>query len=241
MADSRSLEVQLRSDGETVAGFLARPLAEGVYPGVVVIQEWWGLVDHIKEICMRLARQGYVALAPDLFHGQQAAAPDEAMRLSGSLTDAGAQRDLNAAIGYLKGQAFVNPAKIGAIGFCMGGRLCLLFTGQTRDLAASAVWYGNIFNRELNDRQPRHPFDGVPNIACPLIGVFGEADAAIPMDHVNQLREALQRNNKTFEIYSYPGAQHAFGNDTNPDRYAPEATQDGWAKTLAFYEKHLKG
>lgn len=241
MADSYSETVELKSGGEKVPGFLSQPIAPGVYPGVIVIQEWNGIADHIKEVCIRLARQGYVALAPDLYHGTIGRTPEQNRGLSQNLDDVVAYRDLSAGIDYLRGRPGVRGERIGCIGFCMGGRQSLLLACQNQNLAAGVVYYGSIYSREITAKQPKHPIDLVPGLACPLLGIFGEADAGIPMEHVGRLREALTRHKKTFEIHSYPGAQHAFANDTNPERYHPQATQDAWAQTLAFYQKHLKG
>lgn len=240
MADSFSQMVKFRSGRGNIGGFLAQPIAPGVYPGVIVIQEWAGIVDHVKEVCMSLARQGYVALAPDLFHGTIGRSPEQNRGLSGNVDDAVAYRDLSGGIDYLRGQPFVRGERIGCIGFCMGGRQSLLLACQNKHLAAGVIYYGSIYTRELTAKQPKHPIDLVPSLACPLQGIFGEADAGIPMEHVGRLREALTRHGKTFEIHSYPGAQHAFANDTNPERYHPQATQDAWAQTLAFYQRYLK-
>ncbi len=240
MADSFSSTVEFPGNGQALSGFLSQPVEEGVYPGIIVIQEWSGLLDHIKEVCMRLARQGYVTLAPDLFHGRIGRSVEQNQQLSGGLDDGGALRDLDASLAYLQGLPMVTKDRIGSVGFCMGGRLSLLFTENNQALRAGAVFYGGVFNREITEAKPKHPFDLLANIRCPLLGIYGEADASIPMDHVAKLREALTAGNKVFEIYTYPGAQHAFGNDTHADRHDPQATQDAWEKTMKFFGKYLK-
>ncbi len=240
MADSFSSVVEFKKNGQTISGFLAQPVNEGVYPGIILIHEWAGLVDHVKEVCMRLARQGYAVLAPDLFHGHIGRSVEQNMQLSGSLDDAIALRDLDAGLNYLQGLPFVIKDRIGCIGFCMGGRLSLLFTEHNQALTAGVVFYGSIFNREVTENKPKHPYDLIANIRCPLLGIYGEADAGIPIDHVAKLREALTSQSKTFELYTYPGAQHAFQNDTNPEKYHPEAARDAWDKTLKFFKEYLK-
>lgn len=240
MADSFSSLVEFKSNGQTISGFLAQPVKEGVYPGIILGHEWAGLIDHPKEVCISLARQGYIVLAPDLFHGRIGRTVEQNMQLSGSLDDTIALMDLNAGLDYLRGLPSVRKDRIGCIGFCMGGRLSLLFTEHNQTLAAGVVFYGNIFNRAITEKTPKHPYDLIANIRCPLLGIFGEADTIIPLDHVAKLREALTSHRKTFELYTYPGAQHAFHNDTSPDRYHPEAARDAWDKTLGFFEKHLK-
>ncbi|MBI2849151.1 MAG: dienelactone hydrolase family protein [Chloroflexi bacterium] len=241
MADSFSMMVSFPGDGEPISGYLAQPLIEGEYPGVIVIQEWAGLVDHIKEVAMRLARQGYVALAPDLFHGQVGRTLEQCMQLSGALDDRIAFRDLTAGFRYLQTLPMVDSQHIGCIGFCLGGRQSMLFAGRNQDLRAAVAFYGRIFNPAITDRSPVHPIDLAPQIRCPFLGIFGEADTSIPMEHVAKLREALEKNNKTFEMYTYPGAEHAFANETNAARHNPEATKDAWDKTLAFFRRYLEG
>ena len=240
MADSFSSTVEFQGNGQALSGFLSQPVAEGVYPGIIVIQEWSGLMDHIKEVCMQLARQGYVTLAPDLFHGRIGRSVEQNQKLSEGLDDEGALRDLDASLAYLQGLPIVVKDRIGSVGFCMGGRLSLLFTENNQALSAGVVFYGGVFNREITEAKPKHPFDLLANIRCPLLGIYGEADESIPMDHVAKLREALTAGNKVFEIYTYPGAQHAFGNDTNTDRHDPQATKDAWEKTMKFFGKYLK-
>lgn len=237
MADSYSSTVQLKSDGVALDAFVSRPLTEGNHPGIIVIQEWNGVVDHIKEVTMRLARQGYVAIAPDLYHGEIARSPDQAMRLMGGLSDPQVVRELNGAVAYLREQG---SPRVGVIGFCLGGRLSLLLACHNRDLSACAIYYGSPVSRELSEKQPAHLVDLVGNINCPVLGIYGELDAGIPLDVVGRLRDALQKAGKNADIHTYPGAQHAFLNDTNPDRYHADASRDAWEKTLAFLAANLK-
>ena len=240
MADSFSSMVEFQSGNETIKGFTSQPVKEGIYPGIILAHEYSGLLDHVKEVCMHLARQGYVVLAPDLFRGRVGHSPEESTQLSRSLDDTIALRDLNAGFDYLKRQPIVSKDRIGCMGFCMGGRQSLLFAGHNPALAAAVVFYGNIFNREITPKTPKHPYDLVANIRCPLLGIYGEADGSIPMEQVSKLRELLSSHKKVFELYTYPGAQHAFHNDTNPERYHPEASHDAWGKALKFLEKYLK-
>ncbi len=237
MADSYSTTVQLRSDGVTFDAFVSRPLVEGNHPGLIVIQEWNGVVDHIKEVTMRFAREGYLAIAPDVYHGEIAKSPDQAMRLMGGLSDPQVVKDLNASMAYLRDQG---SPRIGVIGYCLGGRLSLLLACHNRELSACAIYYGSPVSRELGEKQPAHLIDLVGNIDCPVLGIYGEEDAGIPLEVVGRLREALQKAGKNASIHTYPGAQHAFFNDTNPDRYHAEASKGAWEKTLGFLEANLK-
>ncbi len=222
--------VEFPVDGGSCPGYLARP-AEGTYPGVVVIQEWWGLDDHIKDVARRFAREGFVALAPDLYHGKVTSEPDEARKLAMELDRERALKEIRQAVAYLKAHPAVSPKKVGIIGFCMGGGLALLTAIHEPAVDAAVVFYG---------RNP-DPIDLVARIQCPLLGIYGEADQGIPPSEVERLGEALKRYGKQFELHIYPAAPHAFFNDTRPQVYRPEAAADAWAKTLAFFRRHLVG
>ncbi|MER3398492.1 MAG: carboxymethylenebutenolidase [Chloroflexota bacterium] len=222
--------VEFPVNGGTCPGYLARP-AEGTHPGVVVIQEWWGLEEHIKDVARRFAREGFVALAPDLYHGKVTSEPDEARKLAMELNRQRALLEVRRAVAYLKAHPGVAPKKVGVIGFCMGGGLALLTAIYEPELDAAVVFYG---------RNP-DPIDLVAQIRCPLLGIYGEADQGIPPSEVERLGEALKRYGKQFELHIYPGAPHAFFNDTRPQIYRPEAAADAWAKTLAFFRRHLVG
>jgi len=239
--DSVSKPIQIKVINSSIPGFLAQPNAEGVFPGMVVIQEWWGLADHIKEVCMRLARQGFVAVAPDLYHGKVGRTAEENMALRAQVSDKGVMEELDGSVTYLKEQAFVKKGRIGVIGFCFGGRYSLLFGCHSKELAATVVYYGPPINTQITEKTPLNPIDLIPNLASPLLGIFGEADASIPLGDVGKLREALQKAGKSFEIKTYPGAQHAFNNDTNAERHHPEASKGAWQRTIDFLNRHLKG
>ena len=223
------IEFPQKLAGKKTAGFLARPKEDRRYPGVIVIQEIWGLVDHIKDVAMRLAREGYVALAVDLFEGKTVSKLEDGRKFREQFTEDKILQDLNRAFDYLKSQPFVNPKRIGSIGFCMGGGLSLLFACRNKELAAAVVFYG---------RNPS-PIDQVKNIQCPILGNYAGADMAITEADINLLKETLTKYGKTFDIKTYPGAPHAFFNDTR-ESYRPEAAKDAWKRTLQFYGKYLK-
>lgn len=215
--------------GLTATGYLARPTAAGTYPGVIVLQEWWGLDDHIKDVARRFAQEGFVALAPDLYHGQVAAEPDEARKLAMEMDRENAVREITQGASYLLNSGSVAGAKVGVVGFCMGGGLSLLTACRSDKIGASVIFYGGNPN----------PIDQTQNITCPILGIYGEDDQGLWPNAVNQLREALTRYGKQFEVHSYAGAPHAFFNDTQPNIYRPAASRDAWAKTLTFYRQHL--
>jgi carboxymethylenebutenolidase len=216
------------SDGTQAQGYLARPAGDGPFPAVIVLQEWWGLNDHIKDVADRFAGAGFVALAPDLYHGQVASEPDEARKLVMGLDLPRAVHEMVAAVNYLCGRADVRT--IGAIGFCMGGSLALLLASKTPRLGAVASFYGG---RQLDD-------DDLMRIACPILAVYGGQDQGIPPALIEHQREIWTRTNVPHEIIVYTDAGHAFFNDTRPQAYDPSAASDVWERTLAFFHKQLQ-
>jgi carboxymethylenebutenolidase len=209
-------------------GFLAKPIEPGRYPAVIIIHEIWGLVDHIKDLSSRLAQEGYVALAVDLFDGKTVSKLEEGLGLREKFSEEKILEDLNGGYDFLKTQDHVNPKLIGSIGFCMGGGLSLLLACYNKELAAAVVFYG---------RNPS-PLDLVKKIQCPVLGNYAGEDMIMTESDVNLLRQALTKYGKIFDIKIYPGAPHAFFNDTR-DSYRPEAAKDAWDRTLKFFNKHL--
>ena len=222
-----SSDVEYGANGGTAPGYLSRPQREGRNPALVLIQEWWGLDDHIKDVTRRFAGEGYATLAADLYHGQVTAEPTEAMKLAQSMDRDRAVRELNGAVAYLKGQAFTS-GKVGIIGYCMGGGLSILTACKNRDLDACVVYYG----------PGPDPIDQVQNIPCPILGIYAEQDERVNAT-LDALKETMDRFGKQFEMHMYPGTHHAFFNDARPEIYATEASKDAWQKTLAFFEANL--
>jgi carboxymethylenebutenolidase len=209
-------------------GFLARPKKEETYPAMIVIHEVWGLVDHIKDIAIRLARERYVALAVDLFDGKTVSKLEEGRKFREQFTEKKILGDLNGAFDYLKTLPNVNPMRIGSIGFCMGGGLSLLLACHNKELAAAVVFYG---------RNPS-PIDLVKNIQCPILGNYAGADMAITESDISLLEQTLTRYGKVFDAKIYLRAPHAFFNDKR-ESYRPEAAKDAWNRTLEFFNKYL--
>jgi carboxymethylenebutenolidase len=210
-------------------GFLARPKNAGSYPAVIVVHEIWGVVDHIKDVSRRLASEGYVALAVDLFGGKTVSKLEEGRRLREELSEEKIMGDLKGGFDYLQSLEHVHPKSIGIIGFCMGGGLSLLLACHNEDLAAAVVFYG---------RNPS-PIDLVKNIKCPILGNYAGADMAISESDINLLKETLTKYGKVFDIKVYSGAPHAFFNDTR-ESYRPEAAKDAWKRTLGFFDRYLR-
>ena len=221
------------TDGATVTGYMSRPKGDGKYPAVIVIHEWRGQNDHIRDVARRLAKAGYVALAPDLLSrlgGTQSFSSGEAATEGlYKLGDDIFTKDLTGAVNYLNGQNFVRANKIGVTGFCWGGGRALLFTTRNKGLAASVIYYGE---------NPTN-LEDVKNITAPVLGHYGGADERITSG-VPQLEAAMKKYGKSFEYKIYPGAPHAFNADTSPRSYREEAAKEAWARTLEFFKKHLQ-
>lgn len=215
--------------GGTTPGYLAQPAAPGAYPGLVVIQEWWGLVPHIKGVAERFARQGFVALAPDLYHGQVAGEPDEARKLAMELDREHAVVEIIAAMHYLQGLENVAPKKIGVVGWCMGGSLTAAAAIKSQEVGAAVIFYG----------MPRD-LQGVERISAPVLGLYGEHDHGITTEAVGEFEQALEAHGVQHEIHIYAGADHAFFNETRPQIYNPQAAEDAWQRTLNWFRQYLR-
>ena len=221
--------VSYKSGDETVQGVLYTPTGSGPFPALVVIHEWWGLNDWVKDQASKLADEGYVALAVDLYRGKVAYDPGLAHELSRGMPQDRAVRDLRAAFDYLAARPDVNPDKIGSIGWCMGGGLSLQLAINEPRLAACVVNYGSL---------PTDPQE-IQKIHAPVLGNFGGEDRGIPPSAVEAFQKAMEAANKPIDVKVYPGAGHAFENPNNKLGYREGDAQDAWARVLAFFNKTL--
>jgi carboxymethylenebutenolidase len=221
-------EIRFESNGDRVAGYLAVP-ATGRGPGVVVIQEWWGLVDHIRDVCDRLAREGFVALAPDLFRGEATADPDTASRLMMDLEIPRATRDLKGAAEALLRHDAVDGASVGVIGFCMGGQLALSAAARDERVGAVVDCYGIHPNVEVDAEA----------IRAAVYGVFAENDGFVPPEAARALEAKLQQAGVRVRFRIFLGVQHAFLNDSRPDAYDASTAAEAWGEILAFLRAEL--
>jgi carboxymethylenebutenolidase len=221
--------VEFPSGKETISGFLAVPDKPGQHPALVVIHEWWGLNDWVKEQTEKLAAQGYVALAVDLYRGKTATDPSEAHELMRGLPQDRAIRDMQAAYNYLAARKDVKSDRIGSIGWCMGGGLSLQLAIHEPHLAACVVNYGSL---------PTDPND-IQQISAPVLGNFGADDRGITPADVTAFEKTMKGMNRQIDVKIYPGAGHAFENPNNTNGYRPEAAADAWARTIAFLHKVL--
>jgi carboxymethylenebutenolidase len=235
-ADVKSREVSFKSGDEEIKGFLAEPDGKGPFPAVVVIQEWWGLNDWIKENAKRLAGQGYVALAPDLYRGKVTDDPKVASQLLQGLPRDRAVRDLKAAVSTLAAKDNVQKDHIGAIGWCMGGGYALQLAQNDDRVKACVICYGRVVT------DPKE----LKSLNAAVLGVFGEDDKGIPADGVRAFEKALGTAGKKVErINIYKGAGHGFmrpanGSMKNPE-YREEQAKDAWKQIDAFFAKTLAG
>ncbi len=221
--------VQFRSNGGSTDGYLSVPNS-GTGPALIVIQEWWGLVDHIKEVCDRFAAEGFVALAPDLYHGKTTKSPDEAGKLMMALRIDEAEKDLSGAIEYLSTHDANTSKKVGVVGFCMGGALSLYTATKNPHIGACVVFYGGHPNVKPD----------LPNLHAPVLGLYAGKDGFVTPDSVRALESKLKELGKPIEAVIYPDTDHAFFNDSRPEVYNAEAAADAWRRTLEFLRKHLQ-
>ena len=218
-------------DGETLTGYLARPQGDKPGPAVVVLQEWWGLNEHIKDVARRFAKEGYVALAPDLYKGQVATEPDEARKLVMALDMPAAVGEIGSAIDFLLAEEYVSGDQAGVVGFCMGGALALrtaLADAGAGQVGAAVPFYG----------QPLTPEEAA-TLKAPVLGLYGAEDQGIPAANVKAMQEALTAAGVENDFQIYAGAPHAFFNDTR-ESYRPEAAADAWQRTLAWFKQYLQ-
>jgi carboxymethylenebutenolidase len=220
--------VTFQANGHTTAGYLARP-SSGSGPGVIVIQEWWGLVPHIEKVTDRFAAEGFVALAPDLYHGEKAASPDQAGKLMMALSIDHAAKDISGAIDFLLAQTGVTSSKVGTVGFCMGGALSLYAASVNPNVGAAVVFYGG------------HPSakPQLENLQAPVLGIWAGKDGFVTPQVVEELDTTLTKLGKRHEFHTYPQADHAFFNDTRPEVHDAAAAADAWQKTLTFLRREL--
>jgi carboxymethylenebutenolidase len=219
-----------KSGDETVQGILYAPAGKGPFPALVVSHEWWGLNDWVKEQASKLADQGYVALAVDLYRGKVATTPDLAHELMRGVPEDRAKRDLHAAVEFLKSQPNVRKDRIGAIGWCMGGGYALDVALQEPDLAAAVINYGHLATDP----------EALKNINAPILGIFGGQDRGIPPDDVHKFEQQMKQRGKRVEIKIYDDAGHAFENPNNKDGYRAADAADAWKRTADFLARTLK-
>ena len=219
--------VQFVANGKTGSGYLSMP-RKGGGPGVIVIQEWWGLVDHIKDVADRFAKEGFVALAPDMYHGKTTTSPDDAGKLMMALKIDEVEQDLRGAIDYLIGLGETQGDRAGTVGFCMGGQLSLYAACANPKVGACVVYYGVHPNVRPD----------LESLQAPVLGFFAEKDGFVTPEVVGRLESDLRAAGKQVEFHMYKGAEHAFFNDTRPV-YNKAYAKETWERVLTFCRQHL--
>ncbi|HWJ46141.1 MAG TPA: dienelactone hydrolase family protein [Candidatus Udaeobacter sp.] len=227
-ADNKT--ITYKSGDETVQGILYTPSGKGPFPALIVIHEWWGLNDWVKEQASKLSDQGYVTLAVDLYRGKVATTPDMAHEIMRGVPEDRAKRDLRAAFDFLVSQSNVKKERIGAIGWCMGGGYSLDVALQEPTLAADVINYGHLATDS----------ESLKKINAPILGLFGAQDRGITHDDVHKFEASLKQLGKKVEIKIYDDAGHAFENPNNKDGYREADATDAWKRTVDFLAMTLK-
>jgi carboxymethylenebutenolidase len=235
--------VQVPAADGAMSAALARPAADGTYPGVVVVQEAFGLNAHIKDVAARIAREGYVTLAPDLYYREPNAVVGydnlpEAIRLMMGLSEDKIVKDMGAAISYLQQRPAVLAGRIGVTGFCMGGRVAFLTACLNPAVKAAVPFYGGGIGSAMP--HGKAPLDHADTLTAPVLLFYGEKDAFIPLDEVERVKTRLAGLKKDAEVVVYPGADHGFFCNERASYHA-ESAADAWGRLLKFFAKHLKG
>jgi carboxymethylenebutenolidase len=233
-------EVGIPAGDLRIPAYRAKPASGTSFPTILVVQEIFGIHEHIKDLCRRLAKNGYLAVAPYLYEREGDVSGIESIeeiraRVVSRVPDAQVMRDLDATVDWASKDGG-DPSRLTAAGFCWGGRIVWLYATHNPRLKAGAAWYGRLAGA-TTALQPKNPVDIAKDLKAPVIGLYGGRDAGIPLGTVEQMRMALQAANKPDQISVYPQAEHGFNADYRPS-YDPVSAKDAWAKMLAFFKEH---
>jgi carboxymethylenebutenolidase len=233
-------DVKIPVGQETLPGYRAQPARGGPFPVVLVVQEIFGVHEHIKDICRRFAKAGYYAIAPELYFRQGDVAKlksvDEIRPIVAKVPDAQVMADLDAAVDFAQKSGKGDVAKLAITGFCWGGRIVWLYAEHSKRLKAGAAWYGRVVG-DPTELQPKHPVNIAADLKAPVIGLYGAKDQGIPGETLEQMRTALKKAKVDSEIIVYPNSGHAFLADYRPS-YNEVDAQDAWQKMLAWFKKY---
>jgi carboxymethylenebutenolidase len=237
-------EVKIPVAGGEIPGYRAMPASGGPFPTVLVIQEIFGVHEHIKDMCRRFAKLGYFAVAPALYsrEGDVSGMKDIQEIISkvvSKVPDAQVASDLDATVAWAKSGGKADTAKLGVTGFCWGGRQVWLYAAHNPNVKAAVAWYGPL-KRPGTDLQPKNPIDLVSQLKVPVLGLYGGADAGIPVASVDEMKAALKAAGSQSEIVLYPDTPHGFNADYRPS-YRPEQAKDGWSRLQAWFKQHGVG
>lgn len=234
-------EVKIPVSGGEIPAYRALPQTGNGLPVVLVVQEIFGVHEHIKDICRRFAKAGYFAIAPEMYARQGDVSKmtdfqEIIQKVVAKVPDSQVMADLDAALAFAEKSGRVDSAKTAVTGYCWGGRIVWLYAAHSAKLKAGAAWYGRLLSGH-NPASPKNPIDVAGQLKAPVLGLYGEADAGIPVDHVNKMKEALAAANGKSEILLYPGAPHGFYADYRPS-YREDAAKDAWSRMLAWFKKN---
>jgi len=233
-------EVKIPVKDGSIPGYRAMPDTSGPFPTILVVQEVFGVHEHIKDICRRLAKAGYFAVAPALYarEGDVARMSDmkQVMQVVAKVPEPQVASDLDATVAWAKSTGKADTSKLGITGFCWGGRQVWLYAAHNPDVKAGVSWYG-VLQRPKSDMTPDNPIDLVQRINPPILGLYGGADPGIPIAQIDALRVALKAAGKPSELIVYPDTPHGFNADYRPS-YRPQQAKDGWKRMLAWFKQH---
>jgi carboxymethylenebutenolidase len=234
-------EVKIPVAGGEIPAYRAMPATGGPFPTVLVVHEIFGVHEHIKDICRRLAKLGYFAVAPLLYAREgDVASMSDVQQIIGKVVakvpDRQVASDLDATVAWARSTGKADTAKLGITGFCWGGRQVWLYAAHNPSLKAGVAWYGPL-ESPAADLRPKNPIDLADQINVPVLGLYGGADAGIPLSQIEQMRAALKAAGKPSEIVIYPNTPHGFNADYRPS-YNAKAARDGWSRMQAWFKAH---
>lgn len=234
-------DVKIPTASGDIPGYRAMPAAGGPFPTILVVQEIFGVHEHIKDLCRRLAKVGYFAVAPELYYRQGDVSQMKEIseifsKVVSKVPDSQVMSDLDATVAWAKASGKADTARLGITGFCYGGRIVWLYAAHNPNLRAGVAWYGRLMT-DKTENQPKHPLDIVNEIRAPVLGLYGGADQGIPNDTVEKMQAALKAGGKPSEIILYPDTPHAFNADYRPS-YRKQQAEDGWKRMLEWFRKH---
>jgi carboxymethylenebutenolidase len=234
-------EVKVPTADGSIPAYRAMPAKGGPFPVVLVVQEIFGVHEHIKDVCRRLAKLGYLAVAPELYARQGDVSKlsdinEIRTKIVSKVPDAQVMADLDATVAWAQQSGAGNADKLGITGFCWGGRIVWLYAAHSPRLKAGVAWYGRLAG-DHSEMQPQHPLDVASALKAPVLGLYGGSDEGIPLETIERMQKALKAAGKPSEIVIYPDTPHGFHADYRPS-YRKEQAQDGWKRLQAWFKQH---